>query len=390
MSKNNDDITSLLQKMFEEELDKMDKIIMERIDWLEKTKKNDVSGYSEYFSENVEKILSCTEIIEPLNIGEYEISREEMINLALDFYKSLSLKYYEHAKQIINSEKNYTFKIKNEENPSLKYGYTRYDYAQNKVIVSIPEEYTLNNALTLVHELGHTMDAVDFDEDDKIRIYNFMCRSAYSETTAVIFEKIFLEYLWNKTDYPKEAILKVMIDRHNYLVGQGNFHAIDDSLLTLKELDFPVSARSILAILNCSESKADFGHAIKKLEDYINRASDSYVENMNYATALLNSEIVLIDYQKRGVEAIENYLTAMKNHTKESFLFNFIIFPTEDIMKMELNKIYNKLNEVNKDKQKIKELPVDIENINGMFSMTPSLFEDAFSIDRFLEEPTQK
>ena len=291
MKKN--DMSTLLNNLLKEVVGEMNVQLKSRIDKLNESIENENFGYSGFLSEKVNDIMNVSKEIRQPEMNEYELTKEEMINLVLNFYKEMLPNYYDRAKKVINSEDGNVLEIteiKEKEHEKHTKGYMIHDYSNctNKVV--IPSIFNLRNALTLVHEIGHAMDTSNSNLEKNYTLYNYKIRSFLSETTAVTFEKIFLDYLWNNTNYPKENIASIMTHRYNYLLKYGRYHLLD-KIITLP--DEYISVQDLVSIMKFAGVKYDDDmEYLKLIEEYLDCGFDSYIENLNYINALSFSEII--------------------------------------------------------------------------------------------------
>lgn len=363
----------VMREKFLEELNKaIDVTIKEKermkinYDWLEKITEKMVQNRSnnrkKYSVANVKR----NRFLRPFELST--ISTDEMVKLALEFFKSIDENIYKLAVQTILQQKEkismYVYNIHNikdfsetEDNGIIKYatdGSVVYD--NGNAIVHIPlgdkkkenigSICSLRDAYVLVHEISHLFDVNLEDTLPKIRLSEQEerrekpvkineTRELLAETTAIAFEQLFRDYLLQNTLYSKEEILHNQRNRIKSVYNHAESVYANLLLARIKEKNGKISNEDIEEIMrnnNLSVQDARF----------IARSVISDKGNMQmhkrYAIAGLLAPTIVQKYRKdkeQGKVLLKRYLEEIKKNNFKGALSTFeITTSSEDISKL--------------------------------------------------------
>lgn len=269
------------------------------------------------------------------------IKKEEMLQVTLNFFKSIDSELYKKAvNTILQQSKNIKTRIYNihqieDFNKEDSFGllkHTRNGCVQSKngfATVNIPvrekidsdkefvlnkDECTLNDLYVVVHEISHLFD-LDFDleildgekiAEPKIRI----TRELLGEATASSFEGMLSEYLLKNGIYSQEAIQE--IDKLNINSFLQDARLVYAKLVLAKEK----SKNEEIKLEFVEKFMRDNGFSIQYIRNMAKRIIDdprNMLFEKRYALAGLISPTIIKKYNAEGASVLKRYLKEAKS-----------------------------------------------------------------------------
>ena len=301
----------------------------------------------------LKKMISTNLIKNPNNGVELLLSKEEILKRVLEFYKTIDIKYYSEALDfLLQLKKNKSLEILlgRKDTPSLEpisvkqRGYHGYDFIYDKTNIFIrtqlkqKEEMEVNNknifeirdSMNIVHEIAHSFDlnkteglfsifsnihkteSKKIKEIDKKVKENNMVRDVFSETTAVTFETLYLQYLMEMTEYPKSAISSLVIRRFNDSLYNADECYDNLRIAKIKKENGRICNEDIELLMDEYDENWKI---IEKRIARIIRKNGQINEMKKYAISGLFTPTLVLQYQQNGVNILKQYIEAIKNNS---------------------------------------------------------------------------
>ena len=275
------------------------------------------------------------------------IKKEEIIKIALDFFKSVDIDFYKKAlKVLMQQHNNIETNVYNvneivdfdevDEKGFLKYtergNVTSEDF---HAVVHVPiqegiSEYeaniiglksdigTVEDIYTLVHEISHL-----FDLDLKMKPTQEhaerakISREFIGESTTIAFEQMLTQYLLDNKLFPQDIIREYEIFRSNGIYTDTKIAYTELLLSRIKEKDGEITREKILDIMK--EKGLSYGYALDILKRVIDNNMDINYKK-RYVLARLISPTIMKTYKTDGANAIKEYLELAKDGDYEGAL----------------------------------------------------------------------
>ena len=301
----------------------------------------------------LKKMITANLIRKPNNSVGLLLSKEEAFKRVLEFYKTIDIEYYREALDfLLQLKKNKSLEIlfRREDRPSLEAisvkqrGDYTYDHVYDKTRIFIStqlkqkDEMEVNNkntveiqdSVTIVHEIAHCFDqnkteglvsifsdihktnSEKFKEIGKSVEENNRVRGVFSETTAITFERLFLKYLMEKTEYPKSNIGGLAIRRYNDSLYNADECYDNLRIAKIKKENGRICNDDIKLLMDEYHESEEI---IEKRIARIIRENGKINEMKNYAIAGLFAPTLVLQYQQNGVNVLKQYIEAIKNNS---------------------------------------------------------------------------
>lgn len=310
---------------------------------------------TELFFNLLKNMYEIKPILTKGNNIEVFLSREETLKRVLEFYKSVDMEYYSIALDcllqlknknlyIVRNNKEGIQKIKNIRIEGNSAGNT-YDYLNNAHYIYALSGLKRNNIIyneqrdiladskKIVHEIAHCFDRKKIEgifliatsskekdmrntaESKKIRkkIYEGTnLRHIFAEVTAVTFEKIYLDYLIENTEYSKNYINNLKIARFgDSLNACSNCYEALVIARIKKEKGKIVEKDIELLSKEFGTSREE---TEKRIEKLLEKSKIVYAAKP-YAMAGIFAPTLIECYHKKGVDVLKQYIQAVKNNS---------------------------------------------------------------------------
>ena len=316
-----------------------------------------------YMAEKMKSLNPIENDIKSVNIL---VSREETLKRVLEFYKSVDIDYYSDALDyLLQLKRNKSLKIFDankkrlsnvEKNAIRLNGFNQYGYICNTSRIYIPvkrgereEEKRICNkntdviydSETIVHEIAHSFDmektegifsiAANIKEynihkskemdkiKEKIREKNKV-RSLFMETTAVSFERLYLQYLMDNTNYPKNCIKQLLKRRINNSLAAAEQYVDFTRIMKIKEENKKISNNDIEILTE------EYGEDREKIDERLDTVIRRYEQRdiaIRYIIACLFTPTIMKNYYEKGPEVLKKYIAAVKNNSVDE-IFNLL------------------------------------------------------------------
>lgn len=381
---NLDNVIVMREKFLEELNKSIDVTIKEKermkinYDWIEK-----ITGKMTQNRTNNRKKYPIANVIRnncPRPVELSTMNTDEMIKLAVDFFKSIDENIYKLAVETILQQKEkismYIYNIHNikdfsetEDNGIIKYdkdGSVMYD--NGNAIVHIPlgdkkkensdNICSLDDAYLLVHEISHLFDVNLEDTLPKIQLREQSekkttikineTRELLAETTAIAFEGLFRDYLLQNTLYSKEEILQNQRDR---LTSSYNHAESVYANLLLARIKEKKGEKEKISNEDIEEIMCKFNLSVQDVRFVARRviASKGGMQmEKRYAIAGLLAPTIVQGYRKdkeQGKILLKRYLEEIKNNNFQGALDVFGITTSNE----GISKLIQALNEQEKE-----------------------------------------
>lgn len=330
---------------------------------------------------------------------EVLISREETLKNVLNFYKNIDIEYYSEALDfLLQLKKNKSLSIfsgakknlsENEREIIKGKGRHEYDeitcecniYVPNRLnetkneneIISKNKDVLIDSR-TIVHEIAHCFDktktegifpiaasvknikmreAKEYEKvKEKINDIN-KTRDVFAETTAITFEKLYLQYLMKNTNYPKSNIRNLQIRRFN-----SSFFTICVCYEYLRIAEIK-KEKGYISNNEFEEIRKEFKvdeKYMKMLTNEIIEESEKINKTQRYAIAGIFVPTLIECYHERGVDVLKEYLQAVKDNSTEQIFEILQIEKNEKGIEKLITNVKKDIEtfkpQINKDKEK--------------------------------------
>ena len=319
---------------------------------------------------NMFKKMITTNPINDSNNGiELLLSREEVLKRVLKFYKTVDIEYYSVALDfLLQLKKNKSLEIffcrkgnlsRLEQSSVERKGYHMHDYIFDETEIYIPtrlnekrkemEIYNkntdiINDSITIVHEIAHALDvnkieglfsiladinenpefiAKKHEEIGKKVSANNRARNIFAETTAITFEKLYMQYLMENTNYPKSNISNIAVRRFNNSLYNADECYDNLRIAKIKKENGAIRNDDIILLME------EYGESREKIEKRIERIireKGQINEAKKYAIAGLFAPTIVFQYQTNGANVLKQYIAAVKNNSVDQ-IFNLLQIP---------------------------------------------------------------
>lgn len=197
--------------------------------------------YKSYHSEHFDAMLSINdgeldELADTVFSTEYKVMpKEEFCEYFFEFLKEYGLE--EMFDKFITGRKIFNRPL----NENEKYAGTVLHDPRKKrsSIVLCDFDYTVPYMLTLGHEFGHDFDLNKLNKKDLDTYMKYSYSSVYGETIAMVFEKLFYDFLFRKRyrlDDLKEIYSEFSFEGKNYVLDAYLLSLLDDK--SIRNLSF--------------------------------------------------------------------------------------------------------------------------------------------------------
>ena len=246
------------------------------------------------------------QILEKFDIQSFDVdqptiavSKENTINLALQFFKSIDKKFYNQAKSIIEN-KNKTTTINFQVISGLSNNYNSRKQSEgivtkkkNKQFINIPLTTTIEDVYKIVHEISHT-----FDMPAKLNTSRIMFADVLSES----FEKMLDTYLLNNNEINEDVLkLKKQSFDKTYFLTLDYF--IKYEFFDYKNKHRKLTKENVEEIIEKLAKKLNLSKPI--ILEYLNDHSQDISYSSRYVVGGVISEQYATQYNSSPVESIK-------------------------------------------------------------------------------------
>lgn len=302
------------------------------------------------------------------------IKKREMISIMLDFFKSVDDVFYEKAVQIllgqtdrikiniynINKVKNFSQKDENNMSEYETNGCINIDKVYTKVYIptqreinseisdKIDEEWcTLDDLYVLIHEVSHlfgmnTDKRVELTGENMGKYERNIAESVLNETTAIVFEHLFTDFLQKQATYP------VNILKNFYNKRMDTFYGYMEILYTkLMLAEHKKNGNKIDT--NFIKNIANGKNVVYRVIKNINRTSPINILRGYALAGILAPTIAKIYRQDKedGTTKLKEYLESVKKDNLEEALEVVQVSLDEDGRKVLLHNMLERDKEIN-------------------------------------------
>ena len=159
-------------------------------------------------------------------------------------------------------------------------------------------EYTIPYLLTLGHEFGHTFDLNKFNKKDVDAYMRYSYSSIYGETMAMVFEKLFYDFLFRKKyriNDVKENYSEFVFEDKNYVLDGYILSLLPEDVIIRLSCD-GVSSRDVVQLVKDSFTRLD------ELERHLDERKLDTWKTPLYAYGDYFSTILKNDIQEEGFD----------------------------------------------------------------------------------------
>ena len=280
------------------------------------------------------------------------IKQTEMIEQALNFFKSIDDELYEKAKAILEGrDENVEINFVNASNDRNWYDESYIRTRSGKSVINMltqqelaigqrlePDMCTLEDLFGLVHEISHTFD-IDYTKKESTEKRSAInsTRDFYGESTPIVFETLLTEYLIENTEYPIDAIEQRYYRRTNDLYDMTSIQYAKLLLAKVREQDGGITNENLQEFIRNNGLGLNYARYIVSR---INDDPQSFMGRNRYPIAGLISPQIVNAYKEGGSQSIKEYLTAVKDDRQEGLLKTLDVTMDEDgISKLVLGAI---------------------------------------------------
>ena len=319
---------------------------------------------------NMFKKMITTNTIKDSNNGiELLLSREEVLKRVLEFYRTVDIEYYSVALDfLLQLKRNKSLEIFFCRKDSLsrleqisveRKGYYTYDYIFDETEIFVPTRLNekreemgiynkntdiINDSIVIVHEIAHVLDqnkieglfsiladinekpesiAKKYEEIGKMVRANNKARDVFVETTAITFEKLYMQYLMENTNYPKSNISSIAVRRFNNSLYDADECYDNLRIAKIKKENGEIRNDDIILLME------EYGESKEKIErriERIVREKGQINEAKKYAIAGLFAPTLVFQYQTNGANVLKQYIATVKNNSVDQ-IFNLLQIP---------------------------------------------------------------
>ena len=234
---------------------------------------------------------------------------KEMVNISLDFAKSLHPEIYERAINILNN-KDTTLLLReptDNHNREEMFAGLNFDGKQTKAIISLKPQNSILGLTGVIHEvIGHGTSQ-KMQEKVNIKI------DCLSEFEAQFVELVALDWLLEKgyissEDYKIESVRK-------YVETSFKVKFIQEEVEICKRLKLPITKDNLTTTLDALKTEENYKPIVRHLFNQVNGGHSSRFE-YRYVFGLMISSLLYEDFKKNPKETIEKYNNYMKKSSE--------------------------------------------------------------------------
>ena len=270
------------------------------------------------------------------------INQIEMIEQALNFFKSIDDELYDRAKAILEGrDENVEINFVNARDDKNWYEESDVRTQSGKSVINIltqqelardqrlePDMCTLEDLFILVHEISHTFDINYTSKESEEKTSAITpTRDFYGESTPIAFETLLTEYLIENTEYPIDAIEQRYYRRINDLYDMTSIQYAKLLLAKVKEQAGEITNDNLQEFIQKNGLGLNYARYIISR---INDDPQSFMGRNKYPIAGLISPQIVKVYRESGSTAIKEYLTAVKSDSQEELLKTLGVTMDED------------------------------------------------------------
>lgn len=257
--------------------------------------------YKEYHRDLFDVMLSVNdEVLDGLedtvfSSGYQTMSKEEFCEYFFEFLREYGLE--DMFDKFISGRKIFNRPL----NENEKYaGTVLHDPRKKRSSIMLCDfEYTVPYMLTLGHEFGHTFDLNKLNKKDSDTYMKYSYSSVYGETIAIVFEKLFYDFLFRKKyrlDDLKEIYAEFSFEGKNYVLDAYLLSLLDDKAIRNLKFD-SVSDDEILGQVSSYFTRHD------ELLDHLDGRSLDTWKTPLYAYGDYFSTILKDSVHKEGLDS---------------------------------------------------------------------------------------
>ena len=273
---------------------------------------------------------------------QYTLSKDEVIKIVLDFFKSIDLDFYKKAQAIINGEEkdislNFFETVNSNDNnyETRKKNEAKVEHVGNVKKINIPSLGNINDVYNMVHEISHT-----FDLPKSMNLSRVMLADVNSEC----FERMLDCYFEERKDI--EELLKQDIDLiRNDSINRTYFSALD---YAIKYSFFNYkNYNGIMSLKDIKQVMSKFTLPPNLVLDYLRDNSQDMSYSSRYILGGIASEEYLQQYRqnpKESVEKLKRYMELIKEDEREKALKELGVNMNTIAYEKEIERINSKRN----------------------------------------------
>lgn len=242
----------------------------------------------------------------------YNISKEDVIKIVLDFFKSIDIDFYNKALTIINGDDNNVlinyYKVEKGDKNSYEYNKkneARVNYDGDKKTITLPLFGNIKDVYNMVHELSHM-----FDMPDKINISRIMLADVNSEC----FERMLDCYFEEKEGIDEELKKDLQLIRKNSLCK--TYFTSLEYIVKYSFFNYK-NYKGVMELDNIKQVMTMFRLAPPSVVNYLRSNAQDMSYSARYILGGLASEEYLQMYRENpneSVEKLKRYMNLIKEN----------------------------------------------------------------------------
>lgn len=218
----------------------------------------------------------------------------QIINVVREFYKTIDEDLYNKINDVLNgNDEKVDFKIINEKQVPKDYDPSIYISPDGTQKIQLLMGETACDAITLAHELAHTLDVSSSGPN--------LSRIKYSEITSICIEKMFLNYLKEHNIFSKQDIESEKYNQLARIVYASQEYSIKYALFDIKNKTGNITEQDVERVFR--NHNVSYVHGVEILKNH----NQDLHHNSKYIVAGIASEQFEELYNKDKAGAIKKF-----------------------------------------------------------------------------------